>query len=116
MKERGRAGDRVTRLQSVRPRRDSTPITGTRIRSSSSRYFGWLGILPAVSSEECIRVLESFGYQRSRQGEFVWVERDDHQLAIPISGLVHADVLVAVLEEANITPFEFIARLNESPA
>jgi hypothetical protein len=91
-----------------------TALDESGARHESNRWFPSLAVLPAVSGRECARVLESAGYRRCNPPPaVVWLERDGRCIAVPLSRVVDANVLAALLREARITPVEFIERLNE---
>jgi hypothetical protein len=72
-----------------------------------------LSILPAVSGEECARVLELSGFRRRGQSsELLLLESDDCSVAVPVCDVLEGGALVAILRAALIAPTDFVEMLG----
>jgi hypothetical protein len=85
-------------------------ISGTR--QVVADWLQWLH-LPPVSATECVQALQRDGFRiHARPPGCVELERDGLVIPLPLSDQLRPDVLVAVLQRAQVGPLRFLALLE----
>jgi hypothetical protein len=71
-------------------------------------------VLPCVSGNECIRVLEKSGFDATEERDgFVWLERDACGISVPREPELDGRILAVILDSARMDAGAFREMLDE---